>query len=369
MHIEVVTDIDRFRDMRTEWNHLFYSMATHPLPLSHEWLFIWWQIFGSQNKLHIICVYDGGRLVAIAPFVKEKTKYRGISVSCLRLMANGHTPFCDLIIGGDIALDQKRQILELIINSNTEDMLVFGKVLEDGFMYQNLITGQNIFGYRYGAKAGLVTPIIPINGKWEEFLKGKSRKFRKNINNKFNRFKKEIDFTIDCIEITSREHPALKEMVEISKNSWKTKVKNDLGSKPGSKEFLFMLADKFGDSGSVHLWIIRKAGNPVAYEFHLDFDGVVYPLRADFNEKFRDYSPGSILEYTTLKVLFEEGAVREYYSCADDYWYLHNWTTESKKQFNIEIFANNWKSRALYMLEYVIIPRMRIIRDKFKGVG
>ena len=125
-----------------------------------------------------------------------------------------------------------------------------------------------------------------------------------------------------------------------------------------------MLADMFGPGGNVNLWIAHKAGVPVAFEYHLVFHGVVYPLWADFSEAFRTFSPGSVLEYTALKTLFDEKKVKEYYSCADDYWYLNNWSKELKNHLDVELFADTWKAQWLWALEYKLIPKWRFMCDE-----
>lgn len=364
MRIETITDTDRFFGFRTQWNDLLATGEANSLPLTHEWISAWWKSFGGNKKLNINCVYDGKRLIAIAPFMKENTTYRGVPVTMCRLMANGHTPYCDVIFDGAAERGTISKILELLISTNAENIMVFSKIPETSPTYSCLVANSRIYGCRYGVKNSLVTPVIRIDTNWDEYFKLRSRKFRKNINNKSNRFDKESDFSIDREIITSRKHPVLNEIVEISRHSWKTRIKNDLGTNIAGREFLFELVDAFGEDNAVQIWIVRKSGVPVAYEFHLVFDGVVYPLRADYHQGYKEYSPGSILEYTALRTLFDEKKVTKYDSCADNYWYLNNWTDEMRKQFDIEVFPNGLKSFSLYAMEYYVIPLFRIARDK-----
>ncbi|WP_339134458.1 MAG: GNAT family N-acetyltransferase [Candidatus Electrothrix sp. GW3-4] len=366
MHTKLVTDINSFLEIKHDWNQLLLSSSSSSLPLSHEWLMSWWQTFGDNKTLHIICVYEDHKLLAVAPFMKEKIRYRGIPIVCLRLMTNDHTPFSDVVIHNEAGDEQKKQIVNLIINSNTTDILILSKIQQDVFSYQQILSKKRIAGHCYGVKTREITPVIRTDGSWDDFLKSTSRNFRKNLNNKFNRFKKHTDFTIDCLKVVSTSDPVLDEMMQISKNSWKTSVHNDLCSRPSNKAFLYNLIDKFGRAGSVHLWLMRKAGEPVAFEFHLNYQGIAYPLRADFDEHYRKFSPGSILEYTVLKELFETKKTYKYHSCADNYWYLKRWPCELRTHFDIEIFSKTMKSRFLYLLEYGLIPVARVIRDTIR---
>ncbi len=364
MRLDLVTNIDRFLELRDDWNRLLLKSGSMRLPLSHEWLFTWWQVFGGERQLNIICVYDEVRLIAIAPFLNEQSRYRGVAAKIRKFMANGHSPYCDLIIDGDISEDQKNEVLELITRSDSTDILQFNKIPEDSLIFRNITERGKNPRFRCGIKSSLVTPIIQVQGEWDEFFANKSRKFRRSLNNKLNGFKKSGDFTTTCEKITSSEHPYLVQMVEISKQSWKKGIKKDLGSNAAGRDFLFKLADKFGPTGNIDLWIVHKGDKPVAFEYHLEFGGVVYPIRADFSETFRSFSPGSVLEYMTLKNLFDEGEASEYHSCADNYWYLSNWSMESRRHAIIEVFANSCKAQFLYALEYRLIPKIRVFRDK-----
>ncbi len=196
------------------------------------------------------------------------------------------------------------------------------------------------------------------------FFKNRSRKFKKSINNKLNRFKKEPGFEINCETITSVHHPVLNEIVEISKKSWKSHIKKDLSSDKAGKKFLLSLVEAFGINNHVQVWILRKNGIPVAYEFHMIFDNIVYPIRADYDENYKKYSPGSILEYTALKQLFEEQCITEYDTCADNYWYLNNWSNDLREHYTIEVFSSTIKARTLYFFETHIVPIVKYIRNK-----
>jgi CelD/BcsL family acetyltransferase involved in cellulose biosynthesis len=364
MRLEVISDTAHFQTIQQDWDRLLSTSNSPALPLSHDWFCAWWQVFGVGKQLYIVCVYDNDQLVAIAPFMREKASYRRVPVTIQKFMANGHSPFCDVILPEDLSAGKKAEVLDLIIQNNSADILQFNKIPENGIIANHVRRSDKCRYYRYGIKPSLVTPIIRIQGDWEKFIQEKSRKFRKSLNNKLNKFNKSAAYTIDCVQIPDDQHPYLTKMVEISKNSWKRKIKNDLGSNIAGREFLFKLAARLGPKGMLHIWMMHKGEQPVAFEYHLGFHGVVYPVRADYDDGHRMISPGSVLEYTALKSLFENQDAQEYYSCADDYWYLSNWTNEMHKHITIEIFADSWKASILHILEYVLIPKLRILRDK-----
>ena len=151
-------------------------------------------------------------------------------------------------------------------------------------------------------------------------------------------------------------------MFTVSEKSWKRQDGTDITSNPQSKNFHKEICDRFGPQGIISLWLLRKETIPIAFEFHLTYDNVVYPIRADYDESYKELSPGSVLEYNIIKTLFDEAKIREYNTCGHSYNYLMNWSEDTRKHANIEIFCKNYKSSLLYSLEYKLIPLLRKIK-------
>ena len=364
MYLTKITDISQFHKLQKQWDDLLSSGGSTPLPLTHGWISSWWNEFKDDRELSVFCIYDADKLIAIAPFYEERTRYRGIPVKQLHLLTDGHSPYSDVIYDAALSSDQIIQVIKLIIKENKNDLLVFAKLPETSPTYAYLINQNKAGNYNIVIKESLVTPTIRVSGDWDEFFKNRSRKFRKSINNKLNRFKKEPEFTIDREIVTSPDAPILSEIVEISKKSWKAGINTDLGSDTAGRKFLLGLVDKFGAGEHTQVWILRKNTTPIAYEYHVIFDNIAYPIRADYDDDYKKHSPGSVLEYTALKHLFDNQYVSEYYTCADDYWYLNNWSNERREHYTIEVFSSNMKARLAHFLENSMIPIARYVRDR-----
>src|SRR5919204_631606 len=69
--VEVVTDYADFLDLEAEWNETVDRAGIpHPF-LRHEWVRTWWDCFGTGGRLHIVVVRAAGRIVAIAPLMRD----------------------------------------------------------------------------------------------------------------------------------------------------------------------------------------------------------------------------------------------------------------------------------------------------------
>ena len=81
----------------------------------------------------------------------------------------------------------------------------------------------------------------------------------------------------------------------------------------------------------------------MAFEYYLLFSGITAPIRADFDERYSRFSPGTYLMYAVLRELFADGhrAVTEYNTCGSDYAFLLRWTRRSRTHEKLLITPKN----------------------------
>lgn len=363
MELRVVRTEDEFNEIKPQWDSLLSSLDSIPLPMTHEWLVAWCRAFSLNMQMEFRCAYLEGDLVGVAPLFRVRERYRGVPVTVLKLAANGHTPFSDVIVHPDLVGEEREQAYLRLTSLGDHELGQFFKLHRNGALLQFLIDGPeagNTFGARrIGLKPSLKTPVIEIDQPWETFFNTRPRALKKSLRHKMNRFRKQPGFSITLEQISAPDQPIVEELIDVSAKSWKASISNDLKSHHGSRVFLLNLIELLGKEGVVSAWIARDGDRAIAFELHLRYDGIVYPIRADYDESYKAFSPGSLLEYSALKYLFDSGAAKQYYTCADDYWYLSNWTSDYEEYCNVECFGGSLRLRCLYFLEYRLIPLVK----------
>jgi len=360
MDIRVLTTVTELMSIKAEWDALLKNSGNDIINLTHDWIMAWWNNFGSPHSLYIIVVYDASRkIVGIAPCIMVKSSYRGVPAQKITLMANGYSPSADIIS----RKDQQKQVITAIIGYFAAvsgwDVLELTKIQSDGSTSAILFSCLERKKICYGIKDNIESPYIVIDSDWASFLNSKSQKFRKTLRNKLNRADHAGDLSIEKITIKDSSQADVADMISVSQRSWKKKAQTDITSSPGSEGFYKEICDRFGPQGLASLFLLKKGGYPIAFELHLTYNNTAYPIRADFDESFRDLSPGSILESHILKTIFEESQIKEYNTCGHTYDYLVKWTDNTRKYINTEIFNENLRARGLYFLEYKVIPLLR----------
>lgn len=367
MRHTIVQDAPGFRALEAQWSDLLTRSGRDLLPLSHAWISAWWKNFGPAGQPCVYCWYDADELIAVAPMMSQRIRHRGIHIHQLISMINGHSPFWDMVIAPGTSSSQIMEIVESVMASTSADWARFSSVPDDSQLYQLLRSSPRVNGRRTGLGHARTTPLIRIQSDWRSFFSSRSRKFRKAVTNKVNRFARTPGCSIERYSLASPDDPAVDEMIAVSAASWKAAAGTDLKSRPDSLAFLRDLILAFGPNGRTSVWIARQDKRPIAYEFHVCYRGVTYPLRADFDESARELSPGSVVEFEALKDIFDDGSITLYDSCANDYWYLNNWTDERRIHHDILVYASGLRPRCLHALEFRLIPALRRTRSVFAG--
>jgi CelD/BcsL family acetyltransferase involved in cellulose biosynthesis len=366
MNTRVITSVEEFLSLKGVWNALLKGSSNDLAHLSHEWMKVWWQSFGENSGIHIILVYDaGGEVVGIAPLMSLKGRYRGFSVKKISLMVNGHSPSGDIIAKRGCMEEVTEAVFKTLAACPDWEMIELPKIDSKGPTYEAILNHLSEGTLHFGIKNNIETPYVPIDTTWDEFIRKRGKRFKKSLRNKLNRAERAGGVTVESVPLTSSENGVFVDILKISKESWKSRIKADMNANMNYRGFYKGITDIFGKEGLINVWLLKKSGEPIAFEFHLTYDGVVYPMRADYSRSFKDLSPGSVLEYNILKSIFNGSSVREYNTCGHSYHYLMNWTERTRKYKNIEIFRGGLRPHLLFVLEYGLIPVARKVKPGF----
>lgn len=354
--------------VEADWNKLLADSPNACLSLTPGWARAWWQAYNDGCEFALHCFWSGGRMIALAPTMREKTRLRGIPVSRWKSMANGSTPVWDLLHCKDLHDESILQVLDTLIAFEVADLFCMRR-LPVASKFRSILLNSKKTQYRVGQTASYATPMIRTSVDWDTYFAGLSRNFRRNMKKRDRDFDKHDTAVVEMVRICAPEDPVFAEIVEVSRNSWKAKDGKDLYNSPERRRLLETLIRNFGPDGKVVAWLARLDSKLIAFEFHVEFAGVTYPLRADYDEAFSKYSPGSVLVYRAMRDYFVREDIHTYDTCADQYGYLTNWTDERREQCNIDVFPTKLKSVCLYNLEYALVPIGRKVKQMISGAS
>jgi hypothetical protein len=362
MHIRKISNYTDFISLKKDWNNLLKESGNDSIFLRHEWFDCWWrshaETYEDAQNLSILLIEDKGKCIGIIPLKTSRVKYRGLKVKKLGFLESGLSPCADVILTSEKE-GSIREALHFLKKQKEWDILILNKLSiksENYKLLEKILKEEN---FMFGIKSSLKNPIIPTVEHWPDFLSKRSAKFRKSLRYKLNKAKKLSSFQIERISEPNDIKNILPLIFKISKKSWKAKSKQSIADRTAYRDFFEYFTDEAGKMGWINVWLLKNSEDYIAYEYHLMYDGIAYPIGADFDESSSQLSPGSILEYHIIKGLFEDPEVKEYNTCAHSYKYLRNWTDIIETHADIEIFNSMALPLFLYSLEYKLLPSLR----------
>jgi len=346
------------RALGPQWRALHAIQPQQLLPLAHVWHMAWWENFGEQLDLNLGCVLGDDKIVAIAPLYTSNERKHGFSLHTTQLSGNGYSPFNDLLLCPELGQEQVDQVLELLLAKNPGDVLRLPKVPADGLIASRAQEHSELPA-NVGVQPNLRTPIIRLREDWEDFLQSRSRSSRKSIRRKLNKLRDSNSLEVREVVLDNSENPVLEDILGVSERSWKAELESDLRSDHEGRNFLWQLIDELGPHGGAAAWLLYDDDTLIAYELHLSFHGVIYPIRADYDQEFANVGPGSLLMARVLQLLFERGEHHTYDCCGNDYDYLLSWTDEILTYIDLEFFSLGTRGSLAYAMKYKVAPLAR----------
>lgn len=349
--------------LEQEWNDLFNSNRCQTLSKSFVWFQAWNQCFGAPYNITVVCVRYDDRLVLVAPMLREQQSFQFLSLNSARLACNGYSPACSMLISDSLTDDELSDAwLGLVEHIDAPLFRVPQIPLTE---IERLTTLEKFGTVRaHGIEPARVTPMIGVCGDWDEYLMSRSKSFRKGLKRKLKRVDATADVTVAKKYPENRHDPLFEEIFSTSGRSWKAETGADLAIDPDAQEFLLTLTDYLAPKGQILIWEMRVGPDLVAFEFQIQFKGVAYPLRADYDAAHADISPGIVLLYHTIRDLFEDENVVMYDSCADEYDYLTSWAQSTEEYAMLDLFAHQPKPMLVHGIKYKLLPYIRQLKQK-----
>jgi CelD/BcsL family acetyltransferase involved in cellulose biosynthesis len=362
--VHIITSEDELRTLRVVWDELLEKSVQHSPFLTYDWFQCCLANPVQEIEQFILVVKDGGEVIGIAPFQKYQDKFHRLKIRKIGFINCPDTPLADFIIQKERSYEVIQKIIYFLYGEKREawDVLTlsqFPRETVNSFILQEILRNQR---QRFLMKNSSFIPYISIQGGWEEFLRTRSGRFRKTHRNIVNRISK-----LKQVEIQCARHDAtgavMQALLEISRRSWKEKNGVAISSREEVQRFFATLTKLASQKGWLLVWLLKINGAPVAMEYDLQCAGVVYALRTDFDETYKEYSPGTYLQYQIIKNLFENEYIE--YSFGPGWnTYKTHWTKESYQHEELYVFNRNLKVSMIWALESKLFPFLKRLKKE-----
>lgn len=366
MDLAIIKDSETFFGMGDEWNRLLMRSSSVSTYLTHEWLSAWFNNYEKKNHLMIILAKEEGRIIGAAPLMIVKSSFRGLPITKLTFIGDSNWTVGDFIIS-----EERESVLKEIMDNlynEAWDIIDLQGIPEDSPNLKILKDIAGAKGTDYTSAPASVCPFLKIDLPWEDFYNSRSFSFKKSLRNKLNRIKKAGDVTVRRYSSKKEVAEILPVIFKIGLKGWKHKINNAISSTQENRAFYSALSEAMSVKGLLDIWLLSLNDIPIAFEYHLRYNGKVCALVADYDESYKELSPGSVLDYNIIEYMFRNERC-EYDMGSGNSFYKQNWTKDAKKTVRLSFYKQNLYGKMLHFIESRIVPAARVIMDNFKRLS
>jgi CelD/BcsL family acetyltransferase involved in cellulose biosynthesis len=341
MIIERIQTIERFAELRDEWNALLRASRSDCVFLTHEWLMSWWKHLAGGRSLSILIARLNDELVGIFPLSLRPAQYMRMIPRSFEFLGSG-------IVGSDY--------LDVIVRPGHERKVLrsFAECL--GRMGLVLHLNQVKLGYcssftltRHLQREGWtvretkinVCPFIDLHGhNWESYLGTLSSNQRYNFNRRLKNLMKTSEIGLECVKSPGDAQNALEILIALHRKRWGQRRTSEAFQTDEiiafHREFIELAAQR----DWLRLLILRAGKVPIAALYGFRYGQTFYFYQTGFDPAYSKQSVGLVMMGLAIKSAIDEG-IPEYDLLHGGEEYKFHWAREVRELGRIELYPRH----------------------------
>src|SRR5690625_2497024 len=307
--LEKIETLEQLEAMRDEWDDLLRHSNSDNIFLTWEWACTWWRYLSARRKLSVLTVWDGSRLVAIAPLALEPTKTRRLRpFRCMEFIGMGtvSTDYTDLIVRTgkeNVALealtgylDQDRIMLDLkgVRKGSKTTPALASRLSQNGWEIRTTVTD--------------ICPLARLKGhSWESYLSSLGRSHRQNLRRRMRYICRNFTSSFEEAKTEGQRQKFMEDFLSLHHKRWITRQ----GSNAFNSESVTRFHEEFSrlalQRGWLRLFLLQLDDRPAAAIYGFDYRNTFYYYQAGFDPEFAKLSVGLVALGYSLRHAIREG--------------------------------------------------------------
>jgi len=358
MELEVVQDINRFRELREDWDSLLEKSSSKSIFLTWEWLFNWWVHFKDHKELLILLVKDEttNQIVGIAPFCLQELRLLHF-FKFNKIMYIGSdkaaSDFLDFIIHPGSEDDVVKLVYEYL-NSHGDswDLVEMGPVDECSISI-GLVKENGNGTHRIVTLKAQVCPYLKLKDDYEKLLQSLSFNMRQNLKRRTKYFENKKGMSFSIFNMRERIEENIDRLFSLHMDRFKSKGGNrrieSSFSGADIKRFHYDIASSFLEKQWLKLYFLNYESEPIASLYAFKYKDKLYYYQSGFSSHWEKFSLGTVLFGYAIKDSIDEG-LKEFHFLRGEEEYKSRWTKDHRGTRNLLLFNSTFSGEALYIL-------------------
>ena len=302
MRTEVLSWSQALREIGADWSALVRASGANP-SLDPRWMDAVLRSHARTDEAFVAAAYDGDALAGVLPFLQTRLRLRGLPLNVVDFGSN-LVSYHPEIVGA-----HAEELLEATLrraHAGRWDLLRFDNAPDDS---ASVAAVQAVATRRRATlltRQGESSPYIAIEGSWEEFLAGRSKKFRANVTRAVRRMKEQGESAMQWFGPGDDAAHLLRCMLEIEERSWKADAGSAITDRRVEIEYYRCVLPVLSEMGALFANVLFIKDVPSAYVLCCRFNGWVGQLKTSFDKSIQDAGARVIDE--SVRQAFASGA-------------------------------------------------------------
>ena len=297
---------------------LFLQSEKDSLFFSREWFEnLTSTALESEHNLLLACVVDTEKILAILPLIMHPSKEW---TSLSHRYSSLYSMF--------VAKDNQQEILSCLAQGLKQlpfEYLSLDPVADNNPTLNAFQQAMEACGFSCYRTFRFVNWFHRLNGQsFKDYMDTRPSRVRNTIERKQRKLEREQTFEIRLFTEPNYMHQALSEYHELYKASWKAQEQFE--------ELVEGLSARFSRKGWTRLGVLYINGQPAAAHLWFVVHKNASIFRLVYDQKWKQYSPGSILMCAMLEHVIDVDKVEEIDFLTGNDRYKQDWMSESRER-------------------------------------
>jgi hypothetical protein len=317
---------------------------------------------------------DSGKLIALAPLVKERVRWRGlVPLTRVRLLGTGEneadevcSEYLDVIV--DNGAKRSTVITSIIswMRSNEDwDEMVIEPVARESSVYQGL---QDTVQRGLRVRELAPSSFIPLPGTWDDFLNDLSSSQRSRIRKTIRELEKKGSVGLEVARMHQEPGPIFDKLVELHQGRWNRAGKPGVFASPRFLEFHRSLISRLQEKEGVFLAALTLDQNVIGCLYCLVYGAKVYFYQSgidlDISANNSRIKPGLAVHALAIKHLIDKGITEYDFLAGDNNNYKSQWTKHRRNIYQVLITRDAVKMHLISLIERTLGAARRMLAPR-----
>ncbi len=341
-------DVERFHQIREEWNRLVLAMARPSTFCTWEWIHTWWTHFGKSYDLVLLFIYREDALVGIFPLASRLMRVKGAIVPGRVLSYCGSTEIYSDHVDVICAEQDAAECLDAVITFLRSDcpgwdVMQLSHVAEDAKLIE-FVRGRSI-PFDVSVRTVSTAAYIPLEGDFEAFRETLSRSTRHNLKRARSKLHEEPGVVYEGCDSNAIPN-AIRELFDLhNRRAIQKGTQSDFRGEPLVR-FHGEVASLLNEAGWLRLRFLRHNRAPIAAWYCFNLQGRVFTYQQGFDPEWESRSVARVLLYDLIEEACREG-IKEIDMLRGGWEFKAHWTSHRRELMSVNLYNRTLAGRLI----------------------